>query len=330
MLVRRALDPHALRRLYDRLAGRYDWQHAMITAGADGRGRRALVEATIRAGNFILDAGSGTGATGLLAIQRAGPQGRVVVLDQSPGMLEVADRRARTAGLRGQVSMVIGDIQAPPFRFAAFDVVLSTYSMCPLVAPTTGAEALYRLVRPGGRLGVAHSVEPRSRFSRWLGGRIEALAWRWPGLSMGCRAVEVLPHLQKLGAVVEVDRHIGVPLWPFHVFVVRKPIDEKSWFSGELRNRSTPGTFSPTSKTSGIVSPVAIARRLERWDLKGVPRSLNARAEFGGPRRFRGAFQRLGGCFPQIGGQGHSNWAPGASCGPSGWSLVVGRTRWGT
>ncbi|MGD8328254.1 MAG: methyltransferase domain-containing protein [Acidobacteriota bacterium] len=221
--MRAGLDPVVLRRLYDRLAGRYDIQHALITAGSDGRGRRALVRAAIRAGDRVLDAGGGTGTTGILAIRRAGPRGLAIVLDQSPGMLEVADRRARAAGLRRQMSMVIGDIQAPPFRSGAFDAVLSTYSMCPIVAPSKGAEALYRLVRPGGRLGIAHSTEPRGRFLRWLAARVEAIAWRWPGLSMGCRPVEVLPRLRELGAVVELDRNLGMPLWPFHVFVVRRP-----------------------------------------------------------------------------------------------------------
>lgn len=221
--MRRALDARVLRQIYDRLAPRYDVQHALITAGADGRGRRALVAAAIREGDRILDAGGGTGAAGLLALRQAGPQGSVVVLDQSPGMLAVANRRSRAAGLRQRVSMVIGDIQALPFQQAVFDVVLSTYSLCSIVAPSKAAEALYRLVRPGGRLGIAHSAQPRGRLTRWLAARVEALAWRWPGLSMGCRAVAVLPHLRSLGAVVELDRHLGVPLWPFHVIVVRKP-----------------------------------------------------------------------------------------------------------
>lgn len=224
--MQQALDPRFLRRLYDRLAGRYDLQHAVITAGADGRGRRALVGAAIRPGDRILDAGGGTGSTGLLALQQAGPEGRVVVFDQSHGMLAVARRRAREAGLQQRVSMVLGDIHAPPFRSNSFDVVLSTYSMCPLVEPSAGAETLYGLVRPGGRLGIAHSTEPRGRFVRWLSAKVEALAWKWPGLSMGCRAVDVFPHLRELGADVELDRTLGVPLWPFHVFVVRKPVAE--------------------------------------------------------------------------------------------------------
>jgi ubiquinone/menaquinone biosynthesis C-methylase UbiE len=222
------LDPHVLRRLYDRLAGRYDAQHALITAGTDGSGRRAIVSAGVRVGDRILDAGGGTGSTGLLAARRAGPAARVVILDQSRGMLAVAGRRAEAAGRRRQVSLVVGDIHAAPFRAGAFDVVLSTYSMCPLVAPEEGASALYRLVRAGGCLGVAHSTEPSGRAIRWVAARVEAWAWLRPGLSMGCRAVSVLPALRELGAIVELDRRLGVPLWPFHLLVVRKPLSDGS------------------------------------------------------------------------------------------------------
>jgi ubiquinone/menaquinone biosynthesis C-methylase UbiE len=146
-----------------------------------------------------------------------------VVLDQSRGMVAVAQERVRAAGVQDRVSFVVGDMQQPPFRDSAFDAVLSTYSLCPLVAPADGAGALYRLVRPGGGLGVAHSTEPRGRRVRWLASAVEGMAWRWHGLSMGCRPVAVLTDLQQLGAVVELDRNIGMPLWPFHVFVVRRP-----------------------------------------------------------------------------------------------------------
>jgi demethylmenaquinone methyltransferase / 2-methoxy-6-polyprenyl-1,4-benzoquinol methylase len=40
---------------------------------------------------------------------------------------------------------------------------------------------------------------------------------------MGCRSVEVLPALKSAGGKVLFSRTIGVPLWPFHVFVIQKP-----------------------------------------------------------------------------------------------------------
>lgn len=221
--MREALDRHFLRGVYDRLARRYDAQHALITAGADGRGRRMLVGTAVRSGDCVLDAGGGTGSTALLAARAVGSSGRVVMLDQSEGMLAVARRRVTAAGLGGRVACHVGDINRPPFAAATFDVVLSTYSMCPLTDPAVGAETLYTLVRPGGVFGAAHSSEPKGRLMRWVADRVEGVAWRIPALSMGCRAVSVLPHLVALGARVELERHIGVPLWPFDVFVVRKP-----------------------------------------------------------------------------------------------------------
>jgi ubiquinone/menaquinone biosynthesis C-methylase UbiE len=116
----------------------------------------------------------------------------------------------------------LGDMTALPFRDGVFDVVLSTYSVCPLVDPVDGAEELYRVVKPGGRLGIAHSAEPTKGLLGSLVSRIESIAWRWPALSLGCRPVSVLPHLVELGAQTLFDRRVGL-IWPFRVFVVKKP-----------------------------------------------------------------------------------------------------------
>ena len=137
-------------------------------------------------------------------------------------MLEVARRRATAAGLSDRIVFRTGDILALPFPDGAFDVVLSTYSMCPLYDPAKGALELLRVTRPGGRIGIAHSVEPTGRVTRWLADIVEDVVWRFPMISLGCRSVSVLPALQRAGARVLFSRYIGVPLWPFFVFVVEK------------------------------------------------------------------------------------------------------------
>ena len=58
---------------------------------------------------------------------------------------------------------------------------------------------------------------------RWLAARVEKVLWRFPALSLGCRAVEVLPALEEQGARLLRSKSLGVPLWPFFVFVVEKP-----------------------------------------------------------------------------------------------------------
>jgi len=221
--VRPALGIDRLRSIYARLARRYDRQHRLITAATDQRGRKILVESTVREGDRVLDCGAGTGTTGLMAARRVGPQGRVVLFDLSGEMLAVARDKAAREGLLERLSFGTGDMVHLPFGDDSFDVVLSTYSLCPLYDPRQGVLELYRVARPGGKIGCAHSTESANALARWLGARAEDLAWRFPWLSMGCRAVEVLPALEGAGGRVLSVSRIGVPLWPFVVFVVEKP-----------------------------------------------------------------------------------------------------------
>jgi len=220
--VQPALEKNRLLEVYDRVSGRYDVQHGLTTFRSDQRGRRLLVENSVRAGDHVLDAGGGTGSTTLLAAEAVGPHGSVVLLDFSSGMRDVARGRVENAGLDARVEITDGDITQLPFEDQRFDVVLSTYSVCPLGDPTSAALELYRVVKPSGKLGIAHSAaQPDNLFGR-TGSAIEKLAWRWPGLSLGCRPVSVLPGLLAAGGSLVYDNRIGI-LWPFRVLVVEKP-----------------------------------------------------------------------------------------------------------
>ena len=221
--MRNALSVEELRRIYARIAKRYDFQHALITARADQRGRKLLVDKAVSRGDNVLDCGSGTGTTGILAAKKVGPQGKVTLFDLSDVMLEVARQKVIEEGLQNRVAIQTGDIVHLPFDDGQFDVVLSTYSMCPLYDPARGALELYRVTKPGGKVGVAHSTEPQTPTVKWLADRVENWAWHFPSLSMGCRSVEVLPTLESAGGKVLFSRNIGVPLWPFLVFIVEKP-----------------------------------------------------------------------------------------------------------
>lgn len=221
--MRSALSPETLKRVYGRIAARYDLQHALLTARSDQRGRELLVEQAVRSGDRVLDCGAGTGSTGILAARRAGPSGRVTLFDLSAAMLAVARDKVNRAGLEDRVAFQAGDMVHLPFADGQFDVVCSTYSLCPLYDPAAGALEMYRVTRPGGRIAVAHSTEPGHPLVRRLGCLVEDWAWHFPGLTMGCRAVRVLPVLERAGARVVFSQRIGVPLWPFLVFVAEKP-----------------------------------------------------------------------------------------------------------
>ncbi|HEC00635.1 MAG TPA: methyltransferase domain-containing protein, partial [Sphingomonadales bacterium] len=102
------VDSGLLKGIYDRIAGHYDRQHGFLTAGSDQLGRRMVVEKTVKPGDFILDCGAGTGSTALLAAEKAGPAGKLVLFDISEGMLAMA--KDKFSNVRGRVEFQTGDI----------------------------------------------------------------------------------------------------------------------------------------------------------------------------------------------------------------------------
>jgi SAM-dependent methyltransferase len=102
-------------------------------------------------GQTLLELGAGTGETGLLAAQRVGPSGRVVVTDRSTAMLEAAQRRAAELGL-ANVQLRVLDMEAIDLPDASVDGALSRLALM-LVPDTAAALAgIHRVLRPGGRL----------------------------------------------------------------------------------------------------------------------------------------------------------------------------------
>ena len=221
--MRTALDIEELKRVYGNIASRYDAQHSILTVKSDQKGRKLLVEKAVAEKDNVLDCGSGTGSTGILAAKKTGPEGSVTMFDLSDAMLEVARQKVAAENLQDRITFQTGDMTHLPFDDNTFDVVLSTYSLCPLYDPEKGALEMYRVAKPGGKIACAHSSEPQNKILKFLGDKIENAAWHFHWLSMGCRSVSVLPALQKAGGKVIFSKHIGVPLWPFFVFIVEKP-----------------------------------------------------------------------------------------------------------
>lgn len=217
------LSKDKLQAVYNKVASWYDWQHSFFTLNYDQKGRKLVIAKTISPGDKILDAGAGTGTTALMAAQKAGHKGKVILYDFSEGMLNKARKKAQKKHLTGRLTFERGDMEELPFQDNSFDVCLSTYSMCPLYDPSIAAKELYRVVKPGGKIGVAHSTEPTNTVIKKMAEWVENIYWKIPELSLGCRAVEVLPTLKSLGGEIIFKKKIGVPLWPFLVFVIEKP-----------------------------------------------------------------------------------------------------------
>jgi SAM-dependent methyltransferase len=115
----------------------------------------ALVDrAALRAGEHVLDLGTGTGAVAKRAAAIVGPGARIVGVDISPEMLALARHSADSLGLRN-LTLLEGRAEAIPTDDATFDVVLACLSMMYVIDRDAAARQIARVLRPGGRFVAA-------------------------------------------------------------------------------------------------------------------------------------------------------------------------------
>jgi demethylmenaquinone methyltransferase/2-methoxy-6-polyprenyl-1,4-benzoquinol methylase len=158
-----------VRRMFAAIAGSYDLNNRVHSLWRDQAWRRyAVKRAEVQPGDTVVDVACGTGDLSEAFARTAA--GRVIGIDFTPQMLEVAERKRAKLGAEAaaKLSYQEGDAQALALPDASADVVSIAFGIRNVAEPARAVREFARILRPGGRLVILEFDRPGFAPARWL------------------------------------------------------------------------------------------------------------------------------------------------------------------
>lgn len=165
--------------------------------------------AGLRAGQTVLDLGSGAGLDAFVAREIVGESGRVIGVDMTPEMVARARENAVRLGV-ANVEFLQGEIEALPLEDASVDVILSNCVLNLVPDKAAAFAEMARVLRPGGHFCISDVV---------IEGTLPDVLRRSAELLVGCvaGAMERGAYLDALRAAgfaevrVVAEKTVGLP-----------------------------------------------------------------------------------------------------------------------
>jgi len=155
-----------LESFYASQAHLYDgYRHRML------HGRKPMVSSIpFKKGDVWVDMGGGTGSNVEYFRESMDVFSKVVIVDLTPSLVEVAQTRVKENGWAGKVSVIEGDATDPLLKglpaSGTVDVVTFSYSLSMIPDWQAALANAFRLLKPGGHLCVCDfTVDPASQWT---------------------------------------------------------------------------------------------------------------------------------------------------------------------
>ena len=127
-----------VKRMFNRIAGRYDLLNGMLSLGFDRGWRRKTVD----------------------SLRTIAPRRVLDIADLSEEMMAVGRRKAAEAGLSDRIAFEQQDCMALTYADASFDAVTVAFGVRNYADLERGLGEMYRVLRPGGGLRIVELSAP--------------------------------------------------------------------------------------------------------------------------------------------------------------------------
>jgi len=152
-----------VRRMFDRIAGHYDFLNHLLSLGHDIYWRRKLTSALApQEGEWLLDVATGTGDQALAALKRAAV--KVVGVDFAREMLQIAAQKKTRRNIGDTLQLIQGDAENLPFPNETFHALTISFGIRNVGFMDRALSEFFRVLRPGGRLLILEFSRPTGWF----------------------------------------------------------------------------------------------------------------------------------------------------------------------
>lgn len=147
--------------VFSSVAEKYDLMNDLMSLGIHRFWKRYAIErAGLRPGHCVLDIAGGSGDLTARISPVVGPQGRVILADINPQMLDVGKQRLLDQGIFQNVNYVRADAEKLPFIENYFDRIIIGFGLRNVTDKAAALISMSRVLKPGGRLIILEFSKP--------------------------------------------------------------------------------------------------------------------------------------------------------------------------
>ena len=146
-------------KMFDSIAGRYDFLNHFLSLGIDIIWRKIAVREIAKINpELILDIATGTGDLAI-EVSRLKPT-KIIGVDISNNMLDVGRKKMKDKSLDKVIDMQYGDSENLYFKDNSFDAVTAGFGVRNFENLNKGLSEMYRVMKVGGKLAILEPAEP--------------------------------------------------------------------------------------------------------------------------------------------------------------------------